>query len=138
MKELLKILKIMERDKTLVSMAELNAESLVIKTDNYQYTIKFKKLKTKKKKEASYVKIQTIGKQRGLQIVENPKDEKNKGLFLIRYDDGICHAIDNMDGQAWTEEFKTIKAAIAWLHGKFEIGDVKYSRKKAYKDGQNL
>lgn len=136
MKELLKLLKTMDRDKTLVSMAELNAETLVLKTDKYQYTIKFKQLKPKKKKEVLDVKIHTIGKQRGLQIVENPKDEKNKGLFIIRYDDGICHAIDNKDGNAWTEEFKTIKAAIAWLHGKFEIGDVKYPRKKEPKDGQ--
>lgn len=125
----------MERDKTIVSMVELNADTLVIKTEKYQYTIKFKQLKPKKKKGALAVKIQTIGSQRALQIIENPKDEKNKGLFLIK-GDNVFEAIDNTTGDARTEEFETIKAAVAWLHGKFEIGDAKHPRKKGNADGQ--
>lgn len=135
MNELLKLLKTMDRDKTLVSMAELNAESLIIKTQTYQYTIKFKQLKPKKKKAEPEVKINTIGAQRAKQIIDNPELNDNKGLFLIK-NDNVCSAIDNTTGDAWTEEFRTIKAAIAWLQGKFETFNGRYPRKKETKNGR--
>ena len=40
------------------------------------------------------------------------------GKFLIdKNEKDVYVAIDNEDGEAWTEEFSTKEKAIAWLHG---------------------
>lgn len=40
------------------------------------------------------------------------------GLFYL-FDNGVFVGIDNRDGDAWTEEFKTKKECIEWLKGGF-------------------
>ena len=37
--------------------------------------------------------------------------------------DGVVIAVDNEQGEAYTEEFKTIGQAIRWLNNEFEIED---------------
>lgn len=41
---------------------------------------------------------------------------KPLGSFLT-WENGKYIAIDNRTGDAWTEEFKTLKAAVRWLNG---------------------
>ncbi len=42
------------------------------------------------------------------------------GLFLCR-EDRYWVAVDNSDGDAWTEDFRWKFRAIQWLRGKFEV-----------------
>ena len=44
------------------------------------------------------------------------------GLFYTR-DKGNWVACDNRNGDAWTEEFDTEAACVAWLRDKFEMSD---------------
>ena len=43
------------------------------------------------------------------------------GLFLTKEGDRWV-AVDNRDGDAWTEEFSRKRQAVRWLRGKFEVG----------------
>lgn len=44
------------------------------------------------------------------------------GLFYVQK--GFVIAVDNSTGDAWTEQFDTLKNAIAWLSGEIEIEDL--------------
>lgn len=55
------------------------------------------------------------------QAIENPKLDCNKGKFLALYPDKTCVAVDNRSGNAWTEQFDSIKRALDWLNDKFEV-----------------
>lgn len=47
-------------------------------------------------------------------LVWERNNEKNRGLYLADAGDRYV-AIDNISGDCWTEEFKTITGAIEWL-----------------------
>ena len=49
-------------------------------------------------------------------------DYEPKGLFYTRDKDSWI-ACDNRSGDAWTEEFDSEAACVAWLRGKFETSD---------------
>jgi hypothetical protein len=55
--------------------------------------------------------IKEVTKLQSLDIVEN---RKPLGKFLI-FDDGVWIGIDNEDGHAWVEEFKTKEECEKWL-----------------------
>ena len=40
-----------------------------------------------------------------------------RGCFIIEYPDGVCTAIDNSDGNAWTEDFHNVASALNWIVG---------------------
>lgn len=46
-----------------------------------------------------------------------------QGQFIQPASANSFIAIDNIDGDAYTEEFKTLSQAVNWLNGKFEIDD---------------
>lgn len=46
-----------------------------------------------------------------------------QGKFIQPVSANSYVAIDNTDGDAYTEEFKTLSQAVSWLNGKFEIDD---------------
>lgn len=46
-----------------------------------------------------------------------------QGQFIQPVSANSFIAIDNIDGDAFTEEFKTLSQAVNWLNGKFEIDD---------------
>ncbi|AXN36877.1 hypothetical protein DT351_11045 (plasmid) [Latilactobacillus curvatus] len=46
-----------------------------------------------------------------------------QGKFIQPVSTNSFVAIDNIDGDAFTEEFKTLSQAVNWLNGKFEIDE---------------
>ena len=62
----------------------------------------------------------TVAHEEMLSIIET---RKPLGLFLERLDSGKCVGIDNLTGEAWTEDFDNETSCVRWLAGKIEIGD---------------
>ena len=52
-------------------------------------------------------------------LIWEKDNTKNRGKFLA-YDGDYYVAIDNTDGNCWTEQFKTITGAVAWLEDEGE------------------
>ena len=49
-----------------------------------------------------------------IKLYEEDKGYLCEGLFIVRSGDTFT-AIDNLDGECWTEDFKTEKDALSWL-----------------------
>jgi len=64
------------------------------------------------------VKIQRVSPEQLSNIIDQ---RTPSGLFLTR-ENRIWVAVDNMTGDAWTEEFASKRQAVRWLRGEFEIG----------------
>jgi len=60
-----------------------------------------------------------VTNERLLTIIDNrePRGE----FFAFDRDEGIYVAVDNSTGDAFTEEFKTIRDACRWLGGEIDI-----------------
>lgn len=54
---------------------------------------------------------------------QNPLVSDNLIGKYIATSDGAVIAVDNEQGQAYTEEFKTFSQALRWLNNEFEIED---------------
>lgn len=79
--------------------------------------------------------IQLITRERVALILENSELSTNFGKFIQAKSPTRILAIDNIDGNAWTEEFRSIRHAISWLMGNFEVTDspsMKYQRTEKY------
>ena len=63
--------------------------------------------------------IKPIRPERAQGIIET---REPRGLFLTKEGNKYV-AIDNTDGNAWTEEFKKITVAMAWLRGEMDTGE---------------
>lgn len=72
-----------------------------------------------------------LSKKRLEQAIENPELDGNKGKFLAVNPDLTCVAVDNRSGDAWTEEFTSIKAGLNWLNDKFEMYNFNESKVKS-------
>jgi len=46
-----------------------------------------------------------------------------KGLYIFRIEDKVI-AVDNSTRDAWIEEFKDVRTAVAWLRGEFEVDEI--------------
>lgn len=58
-----------------------------------------------------------------------------RGFFLTPETDGTFTAIDNENGDAFTENFPDMKTAVEWLNGIFEVGEddtICYSCEKTF------
>ena len=54
---------------------------------------------------------------------QNPLVRDNLVGKYLATTDGVVIAVDNEQGEAYAEEFKTIGQAIRWLNNEFEIED---------------
>ena len=61
------------------------------------------------------MQIQFITEKQMIAIIEDRKNPDNFGAFITDYAHDGCTACDNRDGDAWTEDFTTVDAAIEWL-----------------------
>ena len=60
-------------------------------------------------------KIEIINSKEAKEIIEN---REPIGKFIIEYVGNIYTGIDNSNGDAWTEDFKSFNNCIDWLKGK--------------------
>jgi len=66
------------------------------------------------------MEIKSISKDDAAKIIET---REPKGLFFIQEktkEKKKYTGIDNSDGNAWVEEFKTLKECLAWLIGDYD------------------
>ena len=62
--------------------------------------------------------IQQITQEEANQLLNNePPNYRPFGKFYVVEDDFTISGIDNSDGNAWTEGFRTLEECIAWLKG---------------------
>lgn len=64
--------------------------------------------------------IKSVSSERMSEIINNPLDQSNKGLFYSQNGDKFI-GCDNTEGYAWTEEFDYILICQEWLKGSFEF-----------------
>jgi len=60
----------------------------------------------------------TVTHEEALSIIET---REPTGLFLERFDGGECVGIDNLTGDAWTEEFDDEASCLRWLAGEYLV-----------------
>jgi len=63
---------------------------------------------------------QRITHDQALRVIEN---RIPRGLFFYPDPQGVWIGIDNLTGDAWTEEFHWKKNCLTWLRHEFETGD---------------
>ena len=65
----------------------------------------------------SQVKIQRVSPDYLLKVIDQ---RSPLGLFLTK-EGSKWVAVDNITGDAWTEDFRWKRQAVRWLRGKFEV-----------------
>jgi len=71
--------------------------------------------------EESMFKIQEVGQLQLSRVIE---ERVPLGKYWNESSAGVYVAVDNSDGDAWTEEFDDKEIMLDWLNNKFEIGEV--------------
>lgn len=66
-------------------------------------------------------KPQKITHEQALEVIDT---RKLLGLFYFAAPTGVWIGIDNLTGNAWTEEFHRKRKCLAWLRHEFEVGDM--------------
>lgn len=56
-------------------------------------------------------------------VIEHSENMKYQGKYIHAVSSIKFIAVDNTDGNAWTESFRSLRQAVAWLMGLFEISD---------------
>lgn len=82
--------------------------------------------------------IQKINKRKFRRLLARWEARKAtpNALFYFR-DKNKYIAVDNTTGDFWVEEFSTLSFCIQWLHGEFEVTDMKWEEKEYAKSKCN-
>jgi hypothetical protein len=72
--------------------------------------------------------IKEVTKEYINEVIENRSEHIGERVYL--YTKSRFVACDNLDGEAWVEEFTTEEEAISWLNGDFDTQDLKKRRKE--------
>ncbi len=71
-------------------------------------------MKVEQTRKCNENSIEVINSQKAKEIIEN---REPIGRFIIEYVGNIYTGIDNSNGDAWTEDFKSFDNCINWLKG---------------------